>query len=301
MSKISFLPVEHHRPDAFSVAKRPLGSNLEFAARFFGKKLGYITSNGRHAMDMLFRHLNLQLDDEIYITTTFGLPNLSSCVTCSVFNFCRPSRVLTDKTKLIFVIHEFGVTHPEMERLRSEADKRGIPLVEDCAHTIDTFYPTGKRVGAYADWIIVSFPKIFPVSLGGMLLGNEHLSDADDESVYQLHTDQFDIVFEDWRNHLQQDSDYRRALYTRIDDSIKQIDLKGFINLTPAISPWFMPIEVDTPKMSVKEFIEEVRRRGIDCGLWHGSKVTVLPLHQCLTTTEADSIASTVKEILSYS
>ena len=75
-------------------------------------------------MTALFRHLALRRDDEVFIATTFDYPHVPACVTCTVFNLAKPSRVLTDRTRAIFVIHEFGVPHPGTPALREESRRR---------------------------------------------------------------------------------------------------------------------------------------------------------------------------------
>jgi hypothetical protein len=82
------------------------------------------------------------------------------------------SRVLTDKTKLIYVIHEFGVPNPEIENLVLEAKKRNITLLEDCAHGIES-YRNGVRIGNFGDYALYSLPKHLPMENGGLLVGKE--------------------------------------------------------------------------------------------------------------------------------
>jgi hypothetical protein len=46
-----------------------------------------------------------------------------------------------------------------------------IPTVEDCAHSLDSTF-AGGRIGTFADYALYSFPKIFPLQRGGLLIGH---------------------------------------------------------------------------------------------------------------------------------
>lgn len=129
-----------------------------------------ILPSGRHAMTAVLNSLNLEPADEVYLTTSSGQTYISACVTCTIFNFCQPSRKLTENTHAIFIIHENGVPHPNLHQLLEEGKKRGIPVIEDCAHTYDSKV-SGQRVGTIGDYGFFSLPKIFPMETGGILLG----------------------------------------------------------------------------------------------------------------------------------
>src|SRR3954447_18647776 len=166
---ISFLP-EDHAPPTGGQPLDPAQFGYEIARRL-GHHEVMLTRSGRDAISALLQHLGLNRKDEVYIATTFDLPNVSSCVTCTIFNYAKPSRILTSAAAAILIIHEFGVPHPDTIDLRTEANRRGIPLIEDCAHTICSFVPGEFHVGHVGNWAIVSLPKLFPTTAGGMLVG----------------------------------------------------------------------------------------------------------------------------------
>lgn len=126
--------------------------------------------NGRAAMAAVFQAIGLAQEDEVLIANSFGGTYVSSCVTCTVFNICKPSRVLTDATRAIFVIHEYGVPHPDMAALLATARQRDIPLVEDCAHALDSSQ-NGIITGSRGDFALYSLPKVLPMTSGGLLRG----------------------------------------------------------------------------------------------------------------------------------
>jgi dTDP-4-amino-4,6-dideoxygalactose transaminase len=73
-------------------------------------------------------------------------------------------------TKALFVNHEFGFPYESLRALR----ERGLPIIEDAAHSFASDN-TEKSVSAVGDFTIYSFPKFFPVQVGGLLVfGDRH-------------------------------------------------------------------------------------------------------------------------------
>lgn len=129
-------------------------------------------ANAKTGIRYLLEKYNLQREDEVWITTTSDSPFVSSCVTCTVFNHCKVSRVFTRKTKMIWVIHEFGFPHPNLDKIIAMGKEQGIPVVEDSAHALHSVRE-GKSLGFSADYGLFSLPKIFPVDSGGILVGDK--------------------------------------------------------------------------------------------------------------------------------
>ena len=166
---VSFSPFDH-APLKSAFPKSPSDSSgLQQLRERMRQAEGLLTSSGREAISMILDKLDLERHDEIWILTTFDFPNVSSCVTCTIFNRCKPSRVLTNRTRAIYIIHEFGVPHRETPQLVKIARQRGIPVIEDCAHTVDSRCD-GWHVGNLGDYVVLSFPKVFPTTTGGALL-----------------------------------------------------------------------------------------------------------------------------------
>ncbi len=129
------------------------------------------TESGKSAIRKIAELHGLSRDDEACIITTSDSPFVSSCVTSTLFNFCKVSRVLTDKTRLLFVIHEFGFPCERIDVLAEIARNRGIPLVEDIAHSLTSSFK-GRSLGALGDYAVYSLPKSLPLDAGGILLAS---------------------------------------------------------------------------------------------------------------------------------
>jgi len=265
-----------------------MSSVENYFERHFGRRVT-VTPNGRTAIAVILRSLGLKPDDEVYITTTFEKPNVSSCVTCTIFNFCRPSRVITDKTKAIFAIHEFGVPHPRISGLRGMAKERRIPLIEDCAHTIDSV-DKGGQVGVNGDYVVCSFPKIFPVRQGGLMMGDglTYKPTAKEKAVI----DEVKRTLPRYLSYLKQYSERKRANFALLESMFKEMRLEPLYTLAEGISPAILfPLVTD----GFEGVMEALSDRGIECGLWHGANIVVLPGHQFLTEREIRVIFKAVE------
>jgi len=276
MKRVSFLPAQHL--GNLDVADElSCDGALSEICTAMGKPYCTLTISGRSALAAILTSIGLSREDEVWITTSHGFPNISSCVTCTVFNVCKPSRVLTEQTRAIIVIHEFGVPHPDTPKLRVLADHRGIPLLEDCAHTIDS-RTDEWRVGGLGDFVIVSLPKLFPCESGGMLLGSKisYSTTWWEQNEIQKTVRVFARYWPTWS----QQASRRREIYGDLTERFKAIGLDPLFAITEQITPWFFPV----PTCNWHEMIEVAHLQGVDCGRWHGTDMVVFPCHQFLTT-----------------
>lgn len=285
---ISFLPVDHY-PDQSCEVDNSVDLQ-EFFCERFDKENCILFPSGSAAINSFLETLCLEKGDEIWITTTFDYPNVSSCVTSTIFNHCKPSRVLTNRTKAIFVIHEFGVPHPDLIELRGIARERHIPLVENCAHTIDSWCDK-KLVGAIGDWTILSFPKIFPVKTGGALLGPAITFQPTKIEQQKINKLQADLP-----SHLTKIAEYsqsRRDVFRELTAFVKTLGIEPVFEVTSLIAPWFFPIRTSR----WEEYLEIAPDKGIDCAVWHGTDIVVLPCHQFIGSYEKEAIRELIKKI----
>ncbi len=86
-------------------------------------------------------------------------------------NYTLDTDDLRDKVgdiKALIVIHTFGRL-ADMDEIKNIA--AGIPIIEDCAHSIFSKYK-GKQAGTLGDFSIFSLPKYLSAGGGGMILVN---------------------------------------------------------------------------------------------------------------------------------
>jgi hypothetical protein len=125
-----------------------------------------LTSSGRHALKLVLTDAGLNADDTVTIFTTTGNSYVSGCVTRTIGQLCRWSMKIETSTKLILVIHEWGIPFPRMEELLTT----GIPIAEDCAYAFASSRE-GEQMGRKGAYSFFSLPKFFPINFGGVVCG----------------------------------------------------------------------------------------------------------------------------------
>lgn len=140
----------------------------------------YYTKNAKAGIHAICRHHSLSRDDEVAIFTTTDKPYVSTCVSATLFNYAKISRVFTKRTRIIYVIHEFGEICAKITELRELADRLNIPLIEDCAHSPISGLE-GAAVGSWGDYCIFSLSKHLPIESGGAVASKHALRFKDQE------------------------------------------------------------------------------------------------------------------------
>jgi DegT/DnrJ/EryC1/StrS aminotransferase family len=79
-------------------------------------------------------------------------------------------RAVGPKTRAILLIHYLGFPGP-VEAVRALCDRRGLALIEDCAHALYSRHGD-RRLGTYGDLAIFSPWKSLPLPDGGLLVVN---------------------------------------------------------------------------------------------------------------------------------
>ncbi len=154
--------------------------------QYIGGVYAKATNSGTNALHLALLSLNVKENHEVIIPT-FVCQALMNAV-----NYTRAKPVFADigdnfnisaetirkkinrKTKAIVVPHMFGVP-AELDEIK----ELGIPIIEDCAHSLGGNYK-GKKLGSIGDISIFSFyaTKMISTGQGGMVLtSNKKLAD----------------------------------------------------------------------------------------------------------------------------
>lgn len=247
-----------------------------FARRFGAHQYKY-TLNGREALNMALRYYRLVKNDVVTIFTTTGNFYVSSCVTDEIRKFCKWSRKVESRTKVILVNHEFGYPYTGLEDLK----KFNLPIIEDCAHS---FFLSEEvpEISGIGDFAIYSFPKMFPVQIGGLLV-KKMKSSIPDNSQIDLKTIRY------LRNVM--------SYYIKLKDEIIEERLKNYdslrkrfqsIGLTERFTACngvvpgvFMfrknGLAIDLPELKSHLFLH-----GIQCSVFYGEESFFVPVNQSL-------------------
>ena len=201
--------IPHSRPtlgeeDALAVAEVVRSGHIaqgdkvrqfeEELARFMGVKGAVATNSGSSALHLGLLAMGISAGDEVLIPSYVcsallnavyqvgARPNLCDIESESFNISCESiedSR--TDDTKAVIVPHMFG-NPADLEKI----EQMGIPIVEDCAHSIGAKYGD-KRVGSIGRFSILSFYacKMIACGEGGALL-------SDDEEILRIARDRRD-------------------------------------------------------------------------------------------------------------
>ena len=153
---------------------------LEPLRNIFGIKNFFFTNTGRTSLYILLRALNFPKDSKI------GVP-LYSCtvvfdaiikagyvpyfIDIDLDNYTIDPADLAEKIddlSAVIVIHSFG-RPAEMDRINNIA--RGVPVIEDCAHSLLSKYK-GEQTGTLGFASFFSFKKYLSMGEGGMIILN---------------------------------------------------------------------------------------------------------------------------------
>jgi len=268
----------------------PDGNEIDqyLSNRFKDKSIEY-TINGREAIYMALSHYNLDRDDLVTVLTTSNNFYVSSCVTSTIEKFCKWNREIVPDTKLIFVVHEFGYISPEMEKIAS----LGIPVIEDLA---PSFFSNdrNKKAGMYGDFAIYSFPKMFPIQIGGLLLNNNDLktdrSTIDKEAVSYIKKVTSHYIKQ--RKNL---LDKRASIYKYGIERFTELGFTERFARNELMIPNSMLVRNNGIIKDLPALKTWLWQHGIHSSVFYGEDAFFLPTHQNLTETDVDYFVDVVQ------
>ena len=253
------------------------------------KRSGLVTASGREGIKFLCRFLRLKADDDVAIFSTRSNQFVSSHVTCSIFDYARPSKVFSDRTKLLYVIHLFGEPHEKLDEVYELARKKKLPVIEDCAHTMYEGEHS-HRIGERADFVLFSLPKAFALPVGGILLG--------DFGHQRASMGGMENYLGNLAHELQNVTAYlmrRQAIFRKFSDAIKSCGWKPLFEPADKIWPYAFPFEVDDEEMILKKIKRALPH--VEVCPWNKRGVLSLPVHQALTDDEVDEIIEALRNV----
>lgn len=253
-----------------------------FNNRFKGQHYHYL-QNGRKAIHIALQQYQFQPDDVVTIFTTSGNFYISSCVTKEIEKFCRWSRKIEDNSKLIFINHEFGYPFKEMDALK----KYNLPIIEDCCHS---FFSTdkGMAIGNKGDFTIYSFPKIFPLQIGGLLISRNAIAikpaDLPDNKSLRYIKNVLSNYIPDEKKIIAQ----RIENYHYLKQGLNSNHFEERFELGNGILPGVFMFRVKDAKINLPVLKEYLYAHGIQCSIFYGEESFFIPVHQNLTEQDLD-------------
>ena len=157
-----------------------------FFEEYFGCDRALLTTSCTDALEMVSLLLNIKEGDEVIIPSYTSVSTANPFVLRGaniVFADSRADepnidvkeieRLISSRTKAIVVVHYAGFAC-EMDEIMEVCDKNDIPLIEDAAQAIDSFYK-GKRLGTFGCMSTFSFHETKNIisGEGGVLIVND--------------------------------------------------------------------------------------------------------------------------------
>lgn len=266
-----------------------------FNERFINKEIIY-TENGRKAINMALIYYGLKKNDIVSVLTTSENFYISSCVTREIEKFCRWSRKIEKDTKLIFVNHEFGYPYPNLRKLKV----LNLPIIEDCAHSLFS-HDKNNDIGEVGDFVIYSFPKIFPLQIGGLLVSN-----------LQLRLEKHNLIDNEGLRHVKNVLSYyikskEKIIHDRINNYrfleslFESLGFSGRFQFEPGIVPSVFMFKTNGHKIDLPELKKYYYAHGIQCSVFYGEEAFYIPVNQSLNEQDMLYFYAVIKSFLNKS
>ena len=267
----------------------------EISDNYLGERFGsnfQYTINGREGIFLALKSYNLEKTDIVTILTTSQNYYISSCVVNEVEKFCKWNREIVPETKVIFVNHEFGTTYPRMEELVST----GLPIIEDCCTTFFSQDDKGM-IGKYGDFAIYSFPKFFPIQIGGLLINNK------DKNIENSEIDQKTKLYiqKILSSNIENIQDILKKRQNILDYALERYKELGF-------SSFFLYNYLDVPSVMMLKnngIINDLPAlkihlwaNGIQSSVFYGKDAFFIPSHQNLSTIDIEYFFEVIKQYI---
>jgi hypothetical protein len=269
----------------------PLDDSVDayFSNRFNGREFCY-THNGRRAPFRGLAHYNLKQQDVVTILTTSGNLYVSGCVTREVEKFCRWDRAISPATRIILVIHEFGYPYPDLNDLCSY----GLPIIEDLAYA---FYSTDEddSVGNVGEFVIYSFPKMFPIQVGAALIHNGQIT-AEVEDWPQGGLERYaKNVMSYYLRREEEIINNRISNYKVLANLFSDLGYEERFPLEKGVVPGVFMFQVADRSMDLKKLRDLYFNHGVQCSVFYEEHSFFIPVHQRLTASDLMYFAAIIE------
>ncbi len=244
----------------------------------FGHRDFFYTLNGRQALYIALSKYTLDKSDIVTVLTTTQNFYISSCVTHEIEKFCAWNRVVVKETRIILVIHEFGYPFPDLEGIR----KYNLPIIEDCAYS---FFSESKeyKMGTVGDFSIYSFPKMFPIQVGGLIVSNRKPLKMNSISIDI--TKYIKKVLSHYIRSKEILIEQRIKNYLFLRAGLKKLKFSERFPLSEGVVPGVFMFHSDE-KIEWSALKEHVTGHGIQCSVFYGEDSFFIPTHQALSMSD---------------
>lgn len=263
-----------------------------FHERFGDLRFSY-TYNGREAIYLALKHYKLSRNDVVTILTSSGNFYISSCVTNEIEKFCKWSREILPETKVLFVNHEFGYPYPEIQKLKL----LNLPIIEDCA---GSFFSEDSdfTIGRTGDFTIFSFPKMFPIQIGGLLISASHIHKNFEGKLQSEMLRYIKNVLSEYVQGKDQIIRQRINNYTELRSRFETLGLIERFKLEKGVVPGVFMFRTDSQNLDLNDLKKHFWAHGIQSSVFYGEEAFFIPVHQALTQYDLEYFYEVMKVFL---
>ena len=254
------------------------------------------TKSCSSSLDIIFYSLKLKHEDSITVFTTSGNKYISNCVIRQIEKYCNLSREISNKTKAILIIHEFGYSLD----IRDIELPQDIPIIADVAYSFlsSTFWV--KDFYENYSYIVTSLPKFLPIPNGGLIytnnskkikLNNDFLLD---ECLSSIENNVNSVPFKIEEIILKRKKNL--SLYSEL------IGLKFPQHLVtenfdiPSVYLFNAPLNNKEDQRNFREFMFS---KGIMNTIFYGRNAAIVPCHEMLSEDDVRFITEAIKYFFS--
>lgn len=250
----------------------------------FGPGNWVITSNGREAIAMALSALEVKRTNQVSIITPSQNLYISSCVTSTIEQFCSWNRQNTGD--IVFVNHEFGYLQENIQEL----SLLNVPLIEDCCTTFFS-QDAQNNIGRYGAYSVFSFPKFFSIQIGGLLVGENVVSNHKmvrkssvtyDEQNYILKVVGFEL------SKLGEILEKRKTLHEYASARFGELGFTLRFSNRPGLVPSVLLLNNNGIIKDLQRHKDLLNRHGIQNSVFYGEDAFFIPCHQNLSEVDVD-------------
>jgi dTDP-4-amino-4,6-dideoxygalactose transaminase len=267
----------------------------EYCNQRFGVNNWLLTLNGREAIQLALSLIEgLSSKHIVTVLTTTQNFYISSCVTKTIENNAAWNRDFSDSTDVVFVNHEFGFP---MEQIAEFAEGK-LPLIEDCCTTFFS-QDNSKKIGKYGRFSVYSFPKFFPIQIGGLLVGENIALKGLKTSLTKEEANFVNMVLSHCLKNENEILSKRLQVYHNLVEKFGEMGLVPRIPLKPNVYPSaFLFKSLENQEIDWAGLKTYCWNHGIQSSVFYGENAFFIPCHQNLSKEDIDYFAFVVKSFI---
>jgi hypothetical protein len=279
------LSINHKLPDS-DIIDKYLNDRFRDAKYIF-------TYNGRKAINLALASFGLKGDDVVTILTTSGNFYISGCVTQEIEKFCKWSRKIEAATKVILVNHEFGYPYHDLKMLKDLK----LPIIEDCAAS---FFSTDKNneIGNIGDFVIYSFPKMFPLQIGGLLVSNRSKKIDQRNQIDELRLRHIKNILSHYISNEEAIIKKRVFNFDYLKDKFIVLGFKPRFQLKQGIVPGVFMFQTNGKNIDLPGLKKYYYAHGVQCSVFYGEEAFYIPVHQALNNQDLDYFFEIIRSFI---